>query len=355
MLIFVFIAIFTTLFLFAYLEDYIEKEKWYAYIVICILLVLNAGLRPIGCDPDSINYENAFFNFDNQLLSLNYEASFLTLCKIGYSIVSDVHIVFLFYAMIAIPLRFLAIKKLTPYLFSSLIIYFGNFYILHDYTQLRVSIASSLFLLSIPYICEENKKKAFVLMLCALIFHYSSLVLFIILFLSNKPLNIKWRIGLASIIPIGIATLLLKVDLITVIPIPYIQDKIEAYRKIQEYTDMFEEVSLVNAFLWIKIILFLYAIYFYDTISQQCKYLPLLLKIMGASIFAFFGFSQLPVISGRISELFGIIEIVFYPYVIMTTIKPKYISTLLVCLLAFIEFAFNLFIWKLLDFTSNTL
>lgn len=348
-----FITIFVVIIFIAFIENYIDKDKWYVYWGICAILILMAGFRPVGVDPDSANYELTFYNIDDPTVSFIFEYSFILICQIGRLIINDVHIVFLTYAVIAITIRFYAIKRLTPLIFLSLAIYLSNFYILHDFTQLRVSIASSLFLLSIPDLCEGKKCRPFIFMLIALFFHYSSLVLFALLFLSNQDLTKKWRIGLACIVPFGIVMLLLHIDLITVIPIPFIQDKIEKYQLLQEYTNMFEDASLLNAFLWIKIVIFLYALYFYDTIKDYCYYLPLLLKIMGLSLFAYFGLSQLPVVGGRISELFGVTEIILFPYVIYYTIKPTIIAKSLIVLLAIIEFSFNIFIWKLLDFTVS--
>ena len=348
-----FVTILAVIIFTVFVEDYIEDDKWYVYWGLCAVLILMSGLRPVGMDPDSLSYEQTFSNIDDPMVALLFEYSFIVICQVGKSIMDDVHIVFFTYALIAISIRFVAIKRLTPLVFLSLAVYLGNFYILHDFTQLRVSIASSIFLLAIPDLCEGRKRRVFVMMLIALFFHYSSLALFVMLFLSNQELTKRWRIGLACIVPVGIVMLLLHIDLITILPIPFIQEKLERYQLLQEYTDLFEEASLVNAFLWIKIIIFLYALYFYDTIKENCPYLPLLLKIMGLSLLAYFGLSQLPVVGGRISELFGVTEIILFPYAIYYTIKPTILAKSLICLLAIIEFTFNIYIWKLLDFTVS--
>ena len=49
---------------FAVFEDYIEeKYKWFSFILIAICLMMYAGLRPVGFDRDSHNYETAFLSF----------------------------------------------------------------------------------------------------------------------------------------------------------------------------------------------------------------------------------------------------------------------------------------------------
>lgn len=346
------LLLFISLLMFAIFSSFIEerlgKGKWYLYITFCIVMILIAGLKPIGMDPDSEVYEEHFNDIDNPYLVLFVEFSYITISQLLKSIVDDVHIVFLFYAILAVSLKFYAIRKISPFLFLSLVIYIGNFYLLQDMIQIRGSVASGLFLLSIKPFGDGKKWLGLLLLLLALFFHYSSFVLFIVLFFSNKPLTRKWRIALSSLVPIGIVLFILQANLLTSLPIPYIENKIEAYQTIKDQ-GRFDEISLFNAFVWVRIIVFLYVLYFYDTISDKFKYLPLVLKIMGVSIFSFFALSSLPIFSERVNELFGIVEILLFPC-IYYTIKPANIAKFHICFIALFSMAYRFFYLELFQF-----
>lgn len=349
-MIYLFCAILIAIISLVFLEEYLGKYKAILYWGVCAFLIVFTGLKPVGLDADSMSYEELFFYADSNDPNLLVEPSFAFISSFCKTIVSDVHLLFFIYAAIAISIKFYAIKENSEYIFLPLVIYFGNYFILHDYTQVRVSVASAFFLLSIKPLTEGNRKKAAFFLLCALIFHYSSMVLFSILFLGNKTLSKLWKIALLAIIPIGIVMFLLKIDLITSIPIETVQKKVEMYRLLAD-NGTFEPLSLKSPFLWTKIAMMVYSIVFYDTIYEHCRILPILLKINGLSIFFFFAFSTIPVLGGRVHELFGIIEILLFP-TILYTIRPLWSAKSIVCIIGIVEFIFTVFIWYLLDYKA---
>lgn len=349
-MIYLFCAIFVIIISLVFLEEYMSKYRSIFFWGLCCVLVVFTGFKPIGLDADSVIYEELFYSADSDNPNILVEYSFSLLANLSKFIAEDAHVLFFIYAAIAISIKFWAIKENSEYYFLPLVIYFGNYFILHDYTQIRVSVASAFLLLSIKPLSEGNKMKVALCLLCALFFHYSSLILFSMLFLDNKTLNKWWKTSLLAMIPIGIILFLLKVDLITSIPIETIQKKVEMYRMLGE-NGTFEALSLKSPFLWTKILMMVYAIYFYDTIYTNCKILPILLKITGLSIFSFFAFSTIPVLGGRVQELFGIVEILLFP-TIFYTISPKWSAKLIICSIGIIEFVFTVFVWYLLDYHS---
>ena len=339
----IFLAIFLAL-----VEDSLNEKKYYVYMIYCIVLILAAGFKPIGFDPDSEVYERNFVNNDSPLIEMLIEPSFLFISQILKYISDDVHILFLFYALISIPLKFYAIQRLMPWLFLPLVIYIGNFYLLHDFIQIRASVASGLFLLAIKPLSEGRKSRAALYFLLALVFHYSALMLFVTLFFSNKSLSKLWRIGLACVLPIGLFLYIAHINILYELPIPYIQDKMTNYQEIKD-KGVFDDFNFFNVFAWLRIIIFVYALYFYDTIYQECKYLPLLLKIMGLSILSFFALSDIPIFSERVNEMFGVIEIFLFPYVVYT-IKPAYAAKIAVCLIGFTAIVCRFFRYPTFNF-----
>ena len=334
---------------FAVFEDYIEeKYKWFSFILIAICLMMYAGLRPVGFDRDSHNYETAFMHPDSSLSDISYEPFFLVICRSLSAVSSEVTVLFMFFALLGVSLKLYSVKRLTPLFFLPLLIYFSNFFILHETTQIRAGIASGLFLFAIKPLSEGAKMRTFVIILIASLFHYSALSLLPLLFLNNKGISTIGKIIYACLVPLCFLLYVLDLDLLTAIPIPFVTDKVEGYKMASEFGNVNKE-SILNPFPLMKMAVFLYFLYFSETIKEYVPSINLIIKILGCSLLVYFAFSSVKIISTRISELYGVVEIVAYPCIVFT-IRPKVVGTLLVCIMAFIELYFNLVQWEILDF-----
>lgn len=332
-----------------FLEDYIGGYKKYIYWGICIVLILFSAFRPVGVDPDSKAYEEMFMSNENDPTYL-IDPSFMFLVGFFRSFTDDVHILFLFYAVIGVSIKFYALRKLFPLYFLPLVVYLGNYYILHDFIQMRAAIASALLLLSIKPLMDGRRKLAFGYMLIATVFHYSTVALYPILFFSNE-LSRVWKYILIGITPIGTMLFMLHLDFITSIPIPLIQEKVEFYQVMTE-RGIFDELTLKYPFIWIHYFAILYCLCFYDTIIEKCPALPLLLKITAYALFCYYAFSSISVMAGRLHELIAVVEVALIPCIFFT-IRPSVYGKIAVCLVGVIEFVFTLFIWQLLDFAME--
>lgn len=334
--------------LLAYLEDYMHESKWYPYIIMGVVMILLASFKVVGTDADSKSYEMMFNGYDDPLVQLTVEPSFTFISKVLNSFTDDVHSIFFLYAIIAIPLKLRGIAKLSNFVYLSLAVWLAHTFIIHDLTQIRASVAIAFFLTSIKPLCEGHKAKAFGLMGCAIFFHYSALSLVILLLFSNKDLSRRWKIVLGSIVPIGYILYFLHIDPLMTIPLPYIGTKLEIYREVKDLGGYDEILVFKNPILLIKIAVFYLLLFYYDTVKVFNKYLPMLLKIMGVSLACFFFFSSLPVLSGRLYELFGAIDIITIPLIVYI-FKPNWAAKLITIMLAFIMFGMDVFVYKLIE------
>ena len=327
---------------FAIFEDKLSSFKWVIYALVCVCLVLLAGFRPVGIDNDSINYELYFFKYDNPLFENTVEPSFRFISGFLYKNFKDVHSIFIVYALFGVSLKLIAFRKLTQHTYLALSIYICTYYILHELTQIRIGISSGLLLLAIVEICNERRKNACGLFLIALLFHYSSIMLFPILFMSNKDFSFKEKYFWSGLVIAGYGFYFLHIGLAT-LPIPYIADKLQAYEELKQ-EGFIDEVNVFNIVFLVKIAIFYYIMYFYDIIKKQNNYLPFMIKMESISLFSFTALSTLPVLSFRVSELFGIVEIILYTN-ILYTIRPnlfgKIISLTIGFILMFIAIYYN--------------
>lgn len=346
-MIYILLLLLLFIFLFSLFEEETKKYNIYIYIGICIILVVCAAFKEIGFDNDSENYEYYFTNYDDPLLEIGVEYSFLLISRIANWFTDDVHVMFLLYGGAGVVIKMIAFRRLSDQWFIPVIVYMGNFYLLHDMTQIRAALVSGLFLLAIPYIAEGNKKKSFVLLLLCCFFHYSSLALLPAIFFSNKEMDKRERILWTLVIPVGYLLYFLHINILTEIPIPYIGEKLELYQELNEEGIMGDEINVFNAIFIVGWLTFLYIIFFYDTVKLYNKYISIIIRFMGVSILAFLALATLPVLAFRVRELYAITEILMFTS-IYYTIKPKWIAKSVVSVIGIVLFLINAFYAEIL-------
>lgn len=330
----------------AILEDNLVKYKWQIYIFLGVVFIMTAAFRVVGNDNDSQTYEYYFLHYDEPLTALAVEFSFIIISFFVNKFTTDVHWLFFIYAVLGVTLKFLAIKKLSKFLFLSLFIYVCHFFVLHDMIQMRVSVSTALLLLAIKPLSEGRRRTALLLMATAAFFHYSSLAMLAVLLFNNKPLSNKMLWFMAAIIPVGYAAFLMNIDLVTTVPIPYIGEKIEMYKQLKDMGRYDELAIFNNPIVLIRIFMFYLLLAFHDTIYNYNKEFPLMMKIEALLFICFFMLSSLPVLAGRLSELFSVVDIILYTNVVYI-FRPQYMAKLFVFAMCLMLFYMDVFV---LDF-----
>lgn len=322
-------------------EEKITKNI--VFLCLGLLLIIIAGFRGPGVDRDYNNYIEMF----RQPEFISTEPAFVLISIFLHSYIGD-NCVFLFviFAILGVTLKLMAIKKLTDLWFLSMVIYLSNFFILHEMTQIRVGIASALLLLCIKPIYDRNWKLFLLFSILAFSFHYSAIVILPLWFLGHKP---RKQLLLLSV-PIAYLIYFSGINLITKIPIPMIQNKIEMYQTLMELGD--EGSTLINVFNLVfiaKIIIFYFLLYKYEIIIQNNKYASILMKIYSISLVSYLILAVLPPLATRVNELFSIVEIVIIPF-IFYVFKPNYFSRSILIFIGMCLLLINLFYVKLITF-----
>ncbi len=323
--------------LLVYIEDLLGKYRLPTYIVICLALILIAGTRMVGGDPDSANYEETFITILSGGEEPLVEYSFILLSKFAAIFGKNIHILFFIYAILGVSLKFVAFRQLSESWFMPVFFYISYFFIFHECMQMRTGVLSAMFLLSIKPWCEGNKLKAFGYLLVGFVFHYSALILFPLLFLGNKVMTFKGRVFWALLIPFGYVLFYggfsFFLDFST--DLPYIGEKLAAYQIGVErglsrlFVNVFSPLFLFTAFLYY------YLLYFQDTLVEKNKYYPLMIKILGIGIFSYVALGSLPAMAQRVNLLLRIVSIILYANVFYTLL-PRWASISIAALIAFI-------------------
>lgn len=305
------------------------------------MLTLLAGMRAIDVSRDTDNYAYMFdhvykyydwFTGRDELMAVVIP---VTLKYLGiYSYFS----VFLIFAAFGVGFKFLAIKRYSPLPLLSVLLYYSNFFILHEMTQIRAGVATGILLLTIDDICEKRFLRFLIKIVVASTFHISSLVFLLVYFIDPKAINKKLYLAIFCIvIPLGALKL---INVFGLIPgLSSFSTKLATYEALQ---NGMSDVNLFNITTVINIFILLIQLIFIERITLITKYSIVIIKIMYFGIISLFILSAVPVIAWRISELFMVISFISIPY-FYYIIRPRIISRSILVSFAFLMLFLSLF------------
>ncbi len=320
------LSLFSLVAAFAFLEQSKDKFTLYCYLGVGAALFLLASFKPVEAVADAENYLYMAEGGSDELL---VEPSFLVISSIAENFFGSTYFLFFLYSLIAIPLKLWTISRLSQTWFFSLLFWLSHFFILQDLTQIRASAAVAFFLFGL-YFLSQRRRVAF--LLCAAtasVFHISALVLFPLFVLGNAPLSGRWKVFLAVAPVIGYAMAAAKFNFLTTIPIPYVQEKMEIYETARDAGVMeSDEINVFNVVVLVKLLAYYLLLWKYEVVRERGVEIALWLKIQALSTVCFTSFSFLPVLSFRISELYGVVEILLFPALIYI-VRPQWTGRLL--------------------------
>jgi hypothetical protein len=314
------------------------------YIILVICLVFVAGFRSGSTFPDYAAYAGYYSSVVAGELTYFIEISFIYIAKLSNIILAGNSIVlFVIYAIIGVSLKTYAIRKLTPLFFLSLLIYISNYFILHEMIQIRVGVATAFILLSIVQLYDRSIRNFVVLICCATLFHYSSIIFLSLWFLNTNRYNKILFIGLVPIAYL-VHFLLSGVNAISFIssyiPFDGIADKLATYSN-NGGGDL-NKINLFGLFPAIKIFILIYFTFFASLIQRHNKYFYILLKMYALGIFVYIALAMYPHMAVRISYTLLVSEIIIIPTLIYT-IRGYYIPKFIVALYGLLAFSLNVY------------
>ncbi len=349
----IYIVCFIFLAILALQYDFEPFESNTVLVCVIILLCILAGFRAIGVDKDYFQYQLSFdFIYDivdGPAALTVYEPSFLGLVLVIRHFFDNNYglIIVLCIAVPSIILKMTSIKRfaINPYLV--ILFYFSHYFLLQEMTEIRVGIASAIFLVSLSYYLKRNYIACFALIILATSFHYTA-ILFLLVFLFNtKNFN---RVIYSVLIALSILFAFVQLPLIDVFGH---FDLALVSRKLNSYSDLVENgvIESINVFNAINICNILCCLYFMFFVRKSLlisdKRLVLFLKCNILSIFLLSLLSGVPSIAFRVSELFGIMSMFLFAYLAKYLPAFKF-NTLLLVLLAGLFLYINLFYGQLL-------
>ena len=321
----------------------------YIYWGAVFVMFLLAALRPIGVDNDSSAYQNLFINGAQR--ENEVELSFEMIGNWVYNVWKEPRMLFVIYAFLSIVIKAFPIRKITKEVcVLSLLVWVCHFYLIQELTQIRAAVAGAFFLVGVVFLLSGRRWIYVLSVLCASVFHYSAFVLLFFTFLSTKELSVTWKRILFFLPLVGYMFYLIHFDPFVSLPIPYLQDKVDLYETMRDSGMAGDEINVFSSLYLMKLVVFYFILWKYKFIVTRRHDVSLTMKIFAVSFFCYPFFAFLPVLSFRLSEMLGIIEILMIPTLVYA-FKPRIYGRIAVITYAVASIGLNLFYIKLFDFS----
>jgi hypothetical protein len=279
------------------------KKSFFLYLFFCSIITLLLLNRPQGIGLDDFGYSN-IINTIETIRNRDFLWYFLVR-KIsifdGYQVIILISIIFLI-------IKFIVIYKVCLRPNLVLFFYYNTFFLIHDFTQFRISAACGLIFISFYFIFVSKKSLGVLSNLTSFTFHSSAILSpLVILFSYSKIFTNNYKI----IILISLILLIFKLNL----NLSFIFDLISYdslfYKNfLVYYSEYLKEINFDNySYPLISIIIALFIIFNDHKIENKFFQKNIYSSLSLAFIFLYiFNFSS--VISGRYFEFF-IIPIIF--------------------------------------------
>lgn len=330
---------------FSFFEDRKDVYTLCIFLAVVLLLWCVVAFRPIGSDADSLTYMFFYHDLGKEFI----EISFVWIVALVHWLFDDVRWLFIIYAVLSVFLHAEGIRRLSPALLLSVLLWLSHYFIIQDFTQIRVAVSTGLFLIGLSFLAERRRLVFFFFIAGAIFAHYSALAYLPVLFFSNRKLGLKGRIFLAGSILFMYVLYFAGVDLIFSLPIPYLEVKIDDYERLRDSGMLGDTINVFNVVFLLRIFVFFYILVKYEYIVKYHTQITLLLKVYCCSLCSFLALSSLPIMAGRVSELFGIVEIVLFP-MILCTIRPLAVGRGILVVFALGLLSLNLWYNDLINF-----
>lgn len=305
------------------------------------LLVCFAGLRAIDVSKDGANYAYMFdsaYEYSDWFASRNEPMAVIIPVTLKYLGVYSYLSIFLCFAFLGVGFKLLAIKRYSPLPLLSVLLYFSNFFMLHEMTQVRAGVATGILLLAIDDIYQKKAGRFLAKVFIASLFHFSAIAFLPVFFISAKKIN---RLAYFIVLFFAIILGLIKgVNVFKLIPaLSGLSSKLAVYDALQ---NNMAEVNLFNIIMMVNIFAVGLQLAFIERVKNISKYSILILKIMFFGVVSLYLFAAIPVIAWRISELFIVVSFINLTY-IYYIIRPRFVSNIIVILIAVLFMSLNLF------------
>jgi hypothetical protein len=236
------------------------------------------------------------------------------------------------------------IKKYSISPFISLIIFVLLFYPIFGLIQIRDGVSMAFVWWAFFDLMEGKKTRFIIKTIIATLFHYASIIFFLVLFLNKKCINRKFYF-LLPIIGLILGQYVFSLGFFQLIT-SYLPDFLKFKAQGYLYTLQYKPESELNQIHMLNIYsLFIIMVYYFSLINFHLdKYFITFTKIIGFSIFIFLSLKTIPTFSFRISNDFCTFLVFLIPYNLKNFKKEEKKLVYLLLILMLILLSWNIYI-----------
>ena len=129
---------------------------------------------------------------------------------------------------------------------------------------------------------------------------------------------------------------------ISLIPNSIIEGKLDIYKEMSEIGEWEEYIPYKQVTFLAEFVLLYVFLFFYDTIERHCIYAPIFVKILVLEMFFLTMFAEIPVLGGRLHDLFGIFNAVAFTCCLYC-VKPRYVARIGITIFALGHYLIQMF------------
>jgi hypothetical protein len=291
----------------------------YLYIALTLVLILIAGLRTGGQGSDYASYQTLYIQnltpdeyLANPIVLFFKDPGYFFLTSLLHYALGVSFEIFIFvFACVFVSLKMRAIARLSNAPMYSLVIYVSFFFIMQEMVTMRAGAAAAFFLSGIPALVNRRYLTYIVIIILAMCFHYSAIILLPLVFLSNKNEHPMYYLTFLLAAVIG-ASLGITIDSILLFlpKNPFSASLAYSLFETQSMSfvlNIFTRLSVPNLALCIVLLIN------FNKLKNANYYASYIIRIFVLSQILFYCLSGFPVLAIRLSELMGIVGILAWP------------------------------------------
>jgi hypothetical protein len=322
-----------------------ELIKMYIFIVISLILIIIPVFLPLGFSPDSLNYYKTIDLPPSHFNILSYEPFYWLVVYVNQILFNGSWASFLlFFSFIYVSLSAYLIYKYSPSPFLSFLIFMLLFYPNFGLIQIRDGVSIAFVWWAIFNLMEGKKIRFIIKTIIAILFHYTSIIFFLVLFLNKKRINRKFYLLLPIFgLLLGKYVLNLEVFKLIVNYLPeFLKHKAQSYLYLLESQPehILNQINILNSY-----VLFIILVYYVSLFTDRSNnYSIFFTKMVGFAIFFWFSFMNIPVFSFRFSNKFNTFLVFLIPYILNNFRKDERALIYLLLILILALLSWNIYI-----------
>ena len=297
-------------------------REQYFYLWVLVGFIVLATVISWGFSRDSENYHRMFEAYGASGWDVLFaemfqrEAFLLIVSKALYQLGLGSFFLFLIYSVISLSIKFYLIDKHSRDKVLSLSLFASYFFILHDSTQIRFSMAVAFAYLGLHYLASNRKLLfAAIVTFSAIIFHVAVLGFIVMLFFTTKK-SLLWILGLVivALLSYSVNFNVFLSDLVGGV-INYFDIHGTFIDKLNKYLRKPESGVHFGLFNWRVLLVYFCVIVVYQYRNVFSKYELLCYNALVLSVFVYIFMKDVVEIQYRISGLFGFSLVFLVPYI----------------------------------------